>query len=248
MQTHFKIIVPFYNVEKWARATVNSIKMQEYDNYECVFIDDMSTDQSASIISSLVESEPRFHFIKNKEKKFALGNTIQGTEYLKPSPDDVLMVLDGDDWFASPNVLSRINEEYINHECWMTYGSYLEFPSGVRGKFARQLPDAVVANNAFREYPWCTSQLRTYKYHLWADIKQDALRDVNGDLYTISGDLAYMFPMLEMTGPRSRYIKDILYIYNLETPLNDHKKDNRLQVSIEREIRNKQKYELKELA
>ena len=90
--------------------------------------------------------------------------------------------------------------------------------------------------------------MRTYKYHLWADIKQDALRDINGDLYTISGDLAYMFPMLEMTGPRSRYIKDILYIYNLETPLNDHKKDNRLQVSIEREIRNKQKYELKELA
>jgi len=248
MQTHFKIVVPFYNVEKWARATVNSIKMQSYTNYECVFIDDMSDDKSASAVLDIIGDDPKFHFIKNKEKKYALGNTIQGTEYLNPDPEDVIMVLDGDDWFATPDALSRLNEEYVSHKCWMTYGSYLEFPSGIRGKFARQLPEEVITNNAFREYPWCTSQLRTYKYHLWANIKTDALRDTKGNLYTISGDLAYMFPMLEMTGPRSRYIEDILYIYNLETPLNDHKKDNRYQVAVENEIRKKQKYNLKGVA
>jgi glycosyltransferase involved in cell wall biosynthesis len=246
VRTHFKIIVPFYNVERWATATVNSVRLQEYSDYECVFIDDMSDDNSASIVSANVGDDKRLHFIKNEEKKYALGNTIQGIEYLNPAPEDVIMVLDGDDWFSSPAALTRLSEEYKSPDCWMTYGSYLEYPSGVRGKFAQQLPEHVIEQSAFRSYPWCTSQLRTFKHHLWRDIEPDALRDEYGALYTIAGDLAYMFPMLEMTGHRSRYIEDILYIYNLETPLNDHKKDNQYQVSIENEIRNKQRYILKE--
>jgi len=245
--THFKIVVPFYNVEKWIRATINSIKAQDYDDYECVLIDDLSSDAAADVATRLIDDDKRFHFISNKKKKYALGNTIQGIEYLKPTPEHVIMVLDGDDWFSSPSVLSRLNKEYEEKQCWMTYGSYLEFPSGNRGKFARQLPQEIITNNSFREYPWCTSQLRTFKYHLWQDIKAEALVDEETDvLYDIAGDLAYMFPMLEMTGNKSAYIKEILYIYNLETPLNDHKKDNRRQMSFEHQIRNKEKYKLKE--
>ena len=249
MKAHFKIIVPFNNVEKWIRATINSIKAQDYQNYECVLIDDISEDQSGTLAEQLMTGDDRFHFISNKEKKYALGNTIQGIEYLKPDPEHVIMVLDGDDWFSDPSVLSRVSVEYERKDCWMTYGSYLEFPSGIRGKFARQLPEEVITNNAFREYPWCTSQLRTFKYHLWRDIKPDALiEEETGNLYDIAGDLAYMFPMLEMTGHRSSYIGDILYIYNLETPLNDHKKDNRRQMLFEHQIRSKQKYNFKEHA
>jgi len=246
MSTHFKIVVPFCNVEKWIRATIHSVKIQDYDNYECVLIDDMSSDESSTVALEAIGDSPKFRFIKNKEKKYALGNTIQGVDYLKPAAEDVIMVLDGDDWFAGPSVLSRLDKEYTEADCWMTYGSYLEFPSGIRGKFAKQLPDYVVAANAYREYPWCTSQLRTFKYHLWQDIRPADLRDTDGKLYTITGDLAHIFPMLEMAGPHSRYIEDILYIYNLETPFNDHKKDNSYQVAVEAQIRAKQRYAPKE--
>jgi len=51
-----------------------------------------------------------------------------------------------------------------------------------------------------------------------------------------------MFPMLEMAGHRSHHIADILYVYNMSNPLNDHKMDNIYQVSLEKEIRNKKKY------
>lgn len=246
MSTHFKIVVPFYNVEKWIRATVNSIKLQEYKNYECIIIDDMSNDKSLEVAQQLVGKDSRFHFIKNKKKKHALGNTIQGIEYLRPNKEDVCMVLDGDDWLASATVLSRLDKEYAENDCWMTYGSYMEYPAGVRGKFARQLPEQVITTQSYRQYPWCTSQLRTFKYHLWQGIRPKDLRDENGELYTITGDLAHIFPMLEMAGNRSRYIKDLVYVYNLETPLNDHKKDNRRQIAVENQIRGKKKYNLKE--
>ena len=246
MNTHFKIVVPFYNVERWAKATAKSIMVQDYDNFECVMIDDMSEDKSMSIMADVVGEDVRFKFIKNEEKKHALGNTVQGIEYLKPNHEDVIMVLDGDDWFANSSVLARLDKEYSTQNCWMTYGSYVEYPSGIRGKFAQQLPAQIIEDGAYRQHPWCTSQLRTFKYHLWKDIKPESLRDDNGKLYTITGDLAYMFPMLEMTGDRSRYIKDIVYIYNVETPLNDHKKDNKYQMFIENRIRNQPKYAVKE--
>ena len=55
-------------------------------------------------------------------------------------------------------------------------------------------------------------------------------------------DLAFMFPMLEMSGNKSEYIDKILYVYNLGNPLNDHKVDNTYQRKLEIEIRNKTKY------
>ena len=55
-------------------------------------------------------------------------------------------------------------------------------------------------------------------------------------------DLAVMFPMLQMAGDRSTYVDDILYVYNVDNPLNDHKLDNSYQVRLEHEIRNGDKY------
>lgn len=55
-------------------------------------------------------------------------------------------------------------------------------------------------------------------------------------------DLAFMFPMLEMSSYKSHYVKDMLYAYNLVNPLNDHKVDNTYQVKLEKEIRSKEKY------
>ena len=36
MQNHFKIIVPFYNVEDWIKICIRSIKAQSYPNFQSV--------------------------------------------------------------------------------------------------------------------------------------------------------------------------------------------------------------------
>jgi len=40
----------------------------------------------------------------------------------------------------------------------------------------------------------------------------------------MAGDLAYMWPIVEMAGNHSRFISEVLYVYNVVTPLNDIKK------------------------
>ena len=44
-----------------------------------------------------------------------------------------------------------------------------------------------------------------------------------GQFYNATYDLAFMIPMVEMAGTHTKYIKEIFYIYNRVTPLNDVK-------------------------
>lgn len=242
MNNKFIIIVPFYNVKKWIKYNIASIKKQNYSNFKCVLIDDISTDNTCEIVEKMISNDSRFILIKNNKKKLALQNIYEGLKLANPSQEDIIITLDGDDWFNNSNVLSYLNNFYNQEDCWLTYGSYIEFPSGKKGKFAKQIPQYIIDTQSYRKYEWCASHLRTFKYHLWSKIKKEDLLDKQGNFYKMAWDLSFMFPMLEMAGNKSRYIKEILYVYNLDNPLNDHKTDNKYQISLEMEIRNKRKY------
>ena len=153
------------------------------------------------------------------------------------------MTLDGDDWLANKEVLSIVNNTYKEKDCWMTYGSYAEYPSKTRGKFAKQIPQHIVESNSYRNSEWCSSHLRTFRYHLWNNInKEDLVNTKTKNFVKAAWDLAFMFPMLEMSGNRAVYIKDILYIYNRQNPLNEDKVDHSVQLNEEMMIRKKKKY------
>ena len=134
MNTAFKIVVPLYNVATWIKDCIHSIKYQNYPHYECVLIDDCSTDESLQLIQQETEGDERFKIVVNQEKKYALRNICEGISILKPNDDDVILTLDGDDWLAHEQVLSILDAIYASDEIWMTYGSYKEYPGGKRGR------------------------------------------------------------------------------------------------------------------
>lgn len=240
MNNRFIIVVPFYNVQKWIKYNIASIKKQTHNNFRCVLVDDMSDDNTCEIIEKIIDE--RFILIRNTEKKYALQNICEAIEMAEPNEEDIIVTLDGDDWLYSQNVLEHLDSVYRKEDCWLTYGSYAEFPAGNKGKFAKQIPERVIQTNSFRESEWYSSHLRTFKYHLWSRINKNDLLDSEGKYYKMAWDLSFMFPMLEMAGDRSRYIDELLYVYNLSNPLNDHKIDNSYQMRLEREIRSKPKY------
>ena len=84
------------------------------------------------------------------------------------------------------------------HNCWVTYGSYVEYPSRRKGQWATQIPKHIIDNNSYRHHRWCASHLRSFKHHLWNKIKKEDLLDSSGNFYRMTWDLAFMFPMLEM--------------------------------------------------
>lgn len=240
---HFKIIIPMYNVDKWIQTTIKSVLSQKHTDYEVIIIDDISTDSSCTKVKELIQGDERFHLVENKIKKLALRNIVEGIEMLSPKDGDVIVTLDGDDWFPNDGVLEKIAKCYSDTDCLITYGSYVTYPGGQRPWNITQYSSEVVEKSAYRQDTWRASHLRTFKYYLWRNIREEDLKDSEGNFYSMAWDLAFMFPMLEMAGKRQQFIHDFTYVYNRANPINDDKVDHSCQLRLEKEIREKKKYE-----
>ena len=58
------IIVPVYNREELICETLDSIIMQTYTNWECIIIDDHSTDKTVDVILSYSLNDSRIKIFK----------------------------------------------------------------------------------------------------------------------------------------------------------------------------------------
>jgi len=53
----------FYNSARFLRQALESLLWQTYTHWECILIDDGSTDQSKNIYSNYLQRDDRFHYI-----------------------------------------------------------------------------------------------------------------------------------------------------------------------------------------
>ena len=240
---NLKIVIPLYNAEKWLPKCIKSLKMQDYEHFECFLVDDMSSDDSYSVAKRAIGTDKRFKLVKNKKKRYALGNISKTIEKANCKDNDVIILIDGDDWLASSYSLSTLACAYDKKDCLMTYGSYVYNPTGQRGVEPSEYPDEVIKNNLFREDAWRASHLRSFRYSLWKNLNQDDLKDKEGKYYAMAYDQAIMLPLLEMASTKSKYIEETLYVYNKENPLNVDKIKAQQQFDIAQEIRAKDPYE-----
>ena len=156
--------------------------------------------------------------------------------------DDINIILDGDDWLSSRNVLSHLDKTYSETDTLMTYGTYVYYPNGNIGVEPSAYPNDVIEKNSFRHDKWRASHLRTFKKKLFDYINLEDLKDDDGVFYKTAYDQALMLPLLEIAGPRSMYIDKIMHVYNRENPLNVDKVKQRLQFNTAQKIRSKKPY------
>tara|TARA_R110002020_G_scaffold94270_2_gene227049 strand:- start:1523 stop:3142 length:1620 start_codon:yes stop_codon:yes gene_type:complete len=243
-KTRFHFIIPGYNVTNWIERLVSSIQRQEYENYSVTYIDDMSTDNTSIVYQELTSNNKKFKIIENKKKNYALKNISNAIDSLKDSQkEDVIIVLDADDWLSSPQVLSYLNSVYQDDDCWMTYGSYMYYPFGDEGVEPSDYPEEIIKNNMYREDDWRATHLRTFKKKLWVEINQQDFIDEDGEYYKMAYDQAMMLPMLEMAREKAKYIPEILHVYNRANALNVDKIKQQQQYKTMLRIRKKNRYE-----
>lgn len=238
----FAIIIPSFKNENWAEKNILSALNQNYDNFKVLFTDDNSPDETFNIVQKIVSShknKDKAILVKNDNRKGALENLYNMIHSC--NDEDIILTLDGDDWLADTEVLHRLNYYYSNFDIWMTYGQYKNYPDNHVG-VSQNIPTNIINNASYRKFTWCSSHLRTFYAWLFKLIKKEDLMH-HGSFLSMTWDMAMMFPMLEMAGNRHKFISDILYIYNLTNPINDHKVDVKLQQSLDRMIRSKPKYQ-----
>ena len=106
------IVIPVYNLEKFLRKCLDSVKSQTYENFECLLIDDGSTDTSSLICKEYVSLDSRFNYYY-KENGGVSSARNQG---LAKASGKYLTFIDGDD-YVEPNML------FVLHDCVKRYNA-----------------------------------------------------------------------------------------------------------------------------
>ena len=99
------IIIPCYNKSKYIEDTIHSVINQDFNDFECLIIDDFSSDASVEVISTLIKNNDRLHLIKNLKNRGA--NYCRNLGVSK-SKGDFIMFLDADDVITSNCISSRV--------------------------------------------------------------------------------------------------------------------------------------------
>ncbi len=242
MSNHFTITINTCNHEIWVERCINSCLVQKYDNFDVVLVDAHSDDKSFEIAMEYEATFTNFKAHHNEVRLPAVANLFLLAKLSKPN--SIIVMVDGDDFLKGPNVLQKLNKYYgDNNDVWMTYGSYVEWPS-LRSVVAHYRAHTAeeIANNTFREAPWLASHLRTYRRELVMRIDENDAKDERGN-WLYAADQAIMLPCLEMAGVHSRFIPDILYYYNIGDPNRETVHHLSEQVKHAKYIRMKKKYQ-----
>lgn len=123
----FSIIIPNYNNAKWLEKCLSSVLNQTYKNYEIIYIDDMSTDNSLEIANRMLQGHK---ILKVPYKKYNGGTRNIG---ILEATGDYILCIDSDDWLKNENVLKEINDN-LDDEDVMFLGFDL-YKDGKEGLF-----------------------------------------------------------------------------------------------------------------
>jgi len=208
------VLITSYNNVDWYQRNLDHVFSQDYSNYRVIYIDDCSPDGTGDLVEQYIAErglEDKIILIKNEERMFKMYNLVFAVHNLCDD-DEIILDHDGDDWFSRNDALSIINAAYEGPNVWMTYGNWGGYPKPEVSN-CKEIPAYVIRNSSYRDYWWVTSQQRTFYAWLFKKIKIEDLY-YNGDFVKADIDTAYMFPLLEMSGGKFKFIRDIIYIYN----------------------------------
>lgn len=98
------IIIPVYNRADLIGETLDSIIAQTYQNWECIVVDDGSTDNTKEVISTYCEKDLRIQLYDRPHSMPKSGNSCRNYGYEK-STGDLINFFDSDD-IVLPNFLA----------------------------------------------------------------------------------------------------------------------------------------------
>ncbi len=126
------IIMPSYNCGRYVEESIRSVQAQTYHNWEIIFVDDCSTDNTLSIVSAISALDSRVHVYCND---INLGAAAARNKALKESKGRWVAFLDSDDLWEPDKLEKQISFMEINHYAF-SYTRYKEIdaesnPTGI---------------------------------------------------------------------------------------------------------------------
>ena len=114
MSLKISVITVSYNSEETIRDTLESVLSQDYKNYEHIIVDGKSSDNTIKIVKEYEKKyKGKLKYISEKDK----GLYDAMNKGIKMASGDIIGLLNSDDVFASPHVLSTIVKTIEKNDC-----------------------------------------------------------------------------------------------------------------------------------
>lgn len=133
------IIIPNCNYSEWIDKCLTSILNQTYKNYEVIFVDDVSTDDSVKIAKKY-KSKMNIKIIELKQKRFNGGARNEGYLYLSDDVDYVYYI-DSDDWLINEEVLEKMNNNLQGNPDVLFVGLGADYSGIIRSYYVPKYKD-----------------------------------------------------------------------------------------------------------
>lgn len=107
----FTVITVCYNSAEYIRTAITSVLSQDYSNFEFIIIDGGSTDRTVDIINEYVNTTTNIKLISENDN----GIYDAMNKGIVLSTGDYISILNSDDFYSCPNVLSDVCNQIISH-------------------------------------------------------------------------------------------------------------------------------------
>ena len=168
------VIIPVFNRETTLEETLQSVKNQTYSNWECILVDDGSTDNSCQFIENYIENNNRFRFYRRPNEKVKGPSSCRNIGVEK-AIGEFLLCLDSDDVLAPFCLEDRV-------KAFQTYAhaDFLVFKMQI---FSKKVPDITRQQLTIRKKQDWLSNFMQLKgaWQTTAPIyKTDFIKKING--------------------------------------------------------------------
>lgn len=116
------VIIPNYNYAHIIEETLSSVRLQSYTNFECIIVDDGSSDNSVEVIQEFIKSDNRFSLLQKTNG----GLPSTRNEGMKIAKGDYIAFLDADDLWL-PNKLKNQIEFFEKKGCDVVFSKIQNF-------------------------------------------------------------------------------------------------------------------------
>ena len=124
LQPLISVVIPAYNAGQFLDKTLESVLSQTYENWECIIVNDGSTDNTESVVKKWCEKDARFRYFY-KENSGASDTRNLG---IKEARGEYIAFLDADDLYM-PNFLKVCLETLIKKDVDLVAPRMLSFTS-----------------------------------------------------------------------------------------------------------------------
>jgi len=149
MQPLISIIIPTFNRSHLLGETLDSIIAQTYTNWECIVVDDGSTDYTQELMDFYIASNPRISYFKRPKNRLRGANACRNYGF-ELSKGDYINWFDDDD-LMHPEKLERQLNSLENSDYNFTVCQTLVFDNKINNILGLRNP-LIISDHTFYDY------------------------------------------------------------------------------------------------